>query len=217
MIPVCFVEQTLVCPVCQKCVLLLQIYFSEALTALILLSVPACCLHLALDSPYCRYPSKHGGMHEKYSWECYLKFMPTNKGGSHKAPNQHYSDLTHQYSCSVFCPELHGTRQSKCCIACNDIVLSGCSALQEHIASTETHQYQAVVFWCTEGVKGYSNFQHWLKIASLLFKKRKALLIIAALCWLPKASGLSMCHFLGGAWESVDATLAAQNQNHGND
>lgn len=35
------------------------------------------------------------------------------------------------------------------------------------------------------------------------------LLKITALYGLSEASGLRMCHFLGGAWETVDATLVA--------
>lgn len=66
--------------------------------------------------------------------------------------------------------------------------------------------------------QGYSNFHRSLKIACPLSwtKKKRALLIITALCWRSEASGLRMCHFLGGAWETVDTTLAAQNKNHGN-
>lgn len=39
-----------------------------------------------------------------------------------------------------------------------------------------------------------------------------ALLKITALYGLSEASGLRMCHFLGGAWETVDATLVAQKK-----
>lgn len=39
-----------------------------------------------------------------------------------------------------------------------------------------------------------------------------ALLKITALYGLFEASGLRMCHFLGGAWETADTTLGAHKK-----
>lgn len=89
---------------------------------------------------------------------------------------------------------------------------------QTSLVSTERLQDLTSSVGALKGWEGYSNFHRSLKIACPGPKKReRALLIITALYCLSEASGLRMCHFLGGAWESVDTTLVAQNKNHGND
>lgn len=65
--------------------------------------------------------------------------------------------------------------------------------------------------------KGISQFQLGLKIdLSRLEQKKTLLLKITVPRWLCGASGLRMCHFSGGAWETVDTTLATQKKSHGN-
>lgn len=79
--PAFSVQQTLFCPDFKRLSFLHQMYYSEALTALILFSIPACHLHLTLDSPHCRTPSKHLGMYGKCSFlECHWQSLPANKG-----------------------------------------------------------------------------------------------------------------------------------------
>lgn len=96
----------------------------------------------------------------------------------------------------------------------------GSRLFQTSPVSTERLQDLASSVGALKGWEGYANFHRSLKIAALDQRERqreRALLIITASYCLSEASGLRMCHFLGGAWESVDTMLVAQNKNHGND
>lgn len=105
--------------------------------------------------------------------------------------------------------------------------VNGSQPFQTCPVSTGWLQDLASSVGALKGWEEYANFHRSLKIAALDPKRKRekgkeqdrkrALLIITASCCLSEASGLRMCHFLGGAWESVDTTLVAQNKNHGND